>query len=180
MRMQISARDSGTSLVLNNINFPGEPMKPIITLLCCGWIFTVSTSAYAEGAQPQSTAIDSAYTITFYTEPSLAKGNTVCFTFTKTGVVTGYAESGTFTTPYSYWTGYWYQDGDELMLEGTDSNLAIPLIGRNLGGGRISGRFLQYPNDASYTNNYEGTFSGIKTTACADSPRTGVTAAGGA
>jgi hypothetical protein len=148
-------------------------MRSKIALLSGCLIATLCTTANSEQMLPDIPAVSPYYNITFYAEPNLKAGSTICFTFTKTGGVLGYADSCTFTSSIS--SGTWYQDGDEIVIWGgspSNDSEAIPMIGKNVGGGRISGRFVDWLADGSSDGDYgAGNFYGVKTSGCsADQP----------
>jgi len=121
-----------------------------------------AASLPALAAEPAIPNVAASYNITGYHEPNLSAPYTWCFNFTTTaGSVLGFADSGTWTVPsYSFgWSGTWYRNGDELILHGVaDGTYLFSYQGRMLGGGRISGRQVEFLIDGSTDS--AGTFFG--------------------
>ena len=126
--------------------------------------------AYAGHVVVDENAVGGAFNLTFYIEPTLYTGATYCLTFTKTGFLAGYAQSGTFADNAGDIQGTWYQSGDEILLSTIFSNAeeAAPMTGRLLSGAsKFGGRFFLFSTgDPGVTILDGGTFLAVKTTSC--------------
>src|ERR1700733_473818 len=101
--------------------------------------------AYAGHVVVDENAVGGAFNLTFYIEPTLYTGATYCLTFTKTGFLAGYAQSGTFADNAGDFQGTWYQSGDEILLSTIFPNAgeAAQMMGKLLSGAsKFGGRYI--------------------------------------
>jgi hypothetical protein len=71
-------------------------------------------------AAPAAASFSGTYTVTFYIGPSHTKMNSQCVTFTNTGNVAGFPDSGTFaSSTFADWGGNFVVDGRDLRWYST-------------------------------------------------------------
>jgi hypothetical protein len=129
-----------------------------------GLVSLIALPAFA-GATP---TLGSFYNLTFYIEPNLAAGTSYCITFTTSGSVLSYKESGTYVDSTGAISGTWYINGDEVMLAGYGVTFGddVPMVGRLIAtNSKFAGRFLDYGNSSGefYAG---GTFIASKVASC--------------
>src|ERR1700678_1389162 len=111
-----------------------------------GLVSSIAMPAFAGGG-----TLGSVYNVTFYIEPGLAAGNTLCITLTKSDVNSPYTESGTYIDSSGAISGIWYVNGDEVMMSGYSSAYGdnVPFVGRLVeSNSKFAGRFLDYIDSA--------------------------------
>jgi hypothetical protein len=68
---------------------------------------------------PATALFSGTYTVTFYIGPSHTQENSQCVTFTNTGGIAGFPDSGTFdSSTYADWGGNFVVDGKDLRWYG--------------------------------------------------------------